>query len=853
MPYDVFISYSSNDLKPAEEVYRRLTDKGFTVWFDRARLNPGFDWHKDIEDGCESSRIVVPIMTPRWKQSEWTKYETYGAESVIPLVVEGEWEDVNTPPLERFQAEKVKFSVAGNFPWDDFFNAIERLLNRPVPQRTVRMAKLRYLPNPFFEGRESFLIKLHEELHCRPRAILTYGRVRAIVGLGGVGKTTFVRHYAEKFWRCYEQIFWIDARVGYETEFARVHDILCPDQINVGLTSNQKAERALIELSGQSTRLLILDNVEDETSVQNWIPKSGGSHTLITSRFAMWSVAIPLIKLDVLESESAVRFLCNRIGHLSEDEETDSGLSLAKKLGHLPLALEQAAAYIDQQGAGFGFAEYIDLYEQRTQELLDNGALGSTEYPDSVITTWKSTVLTLKTGARTILRLLSLMAPTPLPLKVLIKGSHVFSSLGEDHKQRNQRADEVCIRREVGSLRAYSMINLEAQTLVVHPLVQAVEQFDMSASERDSMVKKCIGMIKHSTPTNVDLPQAWEVWRDLHPHALSIRTHFKNVDPMLRLTLLDAIARYEYGNARYNNSVKYEDEAYTLAEELIGLDSKEMDNSLFKDRLINYGESLRNLSRFDEAEKLFQKELAFRKSHRGSTHPSIATPCNYLGLLYRIQGRQDEALIYLREGLEICDRFGVDDQRTLVKLLLNLGIELITTQEEQAESYARRALKVAERQFGDDDLLTIFALEVIAAVVNNRGEYVEADSMFERVFESMDLLLGETHPETMNSLSCLATVKLNLGDTNASESLRRMIVERNTRCYGPHHTEVAESMTKLGDLLMRKQSFLEAKDLYQHSLEIYKAQTKLEPDKINAAEQCLSKATAALENDGNGS
>lgn len=86
---DAFISYASADLAFAAEVQRRLAVAGFRVWFEKARLNSGCDWHKEIEAGCQASRVLLPILTPRWKNSEWTKSETYwgrsGAEPVIPL------------------------------------------------------------------------------------------------------------------------------------------------------------------------------------------------------------------------------------------------------------------------------------------------------------------------------------------------------------------------------------------------------------------------------------------------------------------------------------------------------------------------------------------------------------------------------------------------------------------------------------------------------------------------------------------------------------------------------------------------------------------------------------------------
>ena len=60
----------------------------------------GCQWHKEIEAGCNASRIKLPILTPRWRTSQWTRYETYGSEAVIPLHVEGDWDAVMAQLLE---------------------------------------------------------------------------------------------------------------------------------------------------------------------------------------------------------------------------------------------------------------------------------------------------------------------------------------------------------------------------------------------------------------------------------------------------------------------------------------------------------------------------------------------------------------------------------------------------------------------------------------------------------------------------------------------------------------------------------------------------------------------------------
>ena len=80
-------------------MHGHLKGAGFRVWFDQYELRDelGEQWHRKIEDACNQSHIVIPVLTPRWKLSEWTRYETYGAEVVIPWLAEGDWEDVHTP------------------------------------------------------------------------------------------------------------------------------------------------------------------------------------------------------------------------------------------------------------------------------------------------------------------------------------------------------------------------------------------------------------------------------------------------------------------------------------------------------------------------------------------------------------------------------------------------------------------------------------------------------------------------------------------------------------------------------------------------------------------------------------
>jgi len=560
--YNVFISYQSADLEFAEQLNARLVDEGFQVWFDKARLEAGCDWHSEIEAGCESSRIFLPVLTPHWKGSEWTRYETYGAEAVIPLHYDGEWDEVATPPLMRYQNLALNFKEDTDDEWKKLFDSIRRLLAQPLPEKVERIANLRYSANPYFVGRETDLNKIHETLHRRPTAALTQdGTVQAITALGGVGKTTMAREYAEKFWRLYPQIFWIDARINLVSEFARLAEILVPKLYTTD--DQKKAEEAFNLLNDQTERLLIIDNAIDEESVQTWIPKSGGCRTIITSRFADWSSAIKVCPIDVLKPEPSREFLLLRTEREPTRENNDKCDLLAEKLGHLPLALDQAAAYIHAQGLDFGFDDYLRLYDKAHHELLNKGVLGSTEYPDSVITTWKATIAKLSPPARAVLRLIAFLSNERIPTEMFIKGAETVTRGagefdGKDEDSRTNRSlDEFFIRDAIKNLASYSMITTYGNDFTVHALVQTVERLDIYDKRKQAdWIERTTELITSQGPLNAHDTNTWHIWDALMPHAEQLLEHtLINTLVQPNIKLPSRLANLYFGKGMYYKAI----------------------------------------------------------------------------------------------------------------------------------------------------------------------------------------------------------------------------------------------------------------------------------------------------------
>jgi hypothetical protein len=188
------------------------------------------------------------------------------------------------------------------------------------------------------------------------------------------------------------------------------------------------------------------------------------------------AAGIRVIQLYVLDPESARRFLVTRTGRTAEGAEQAACSDLARELGYLPLALEQAAAYIAAPGAGLNFAGYLRLYREATAELLARGALGSTEYPDPVITTWQATVAKLSPESRGVLRLCAWYADTPIPRALVMQRVEDVQALAQSFGAAapvvGSAAAELRMRDALTGLARYSMI-LDATdtTFRVHGLL----------------------------------------------------------------------------------------------------------------------------------------------------------------------------------------------------------------------------------------------------------------------------------------------------------------------------------------------------------------------------------------------
>jgi tetratricopeptide (TPR) repeat protein len=763
---ELFISYASGDLDRAAALYKRLAGEGFRVWFDKLRLTPGCDWHREIEAGCEAARVILPLITPQWENSEWTRYETYAHDAVIPVLAEGEPEDVMPPPLRRWEAVALDPLAADDPAWRALLGAIHAKLAEPAPERAPRIVDLPYPANPFFTGRDDDLVRIHEELHTAPVAALTQGRVRALAAMGGIGKTTLANEYARRYWRLYPQILWLDARADLESGFALLFGKLFPGRADVGLQQPDKAHLVLAELCGPTERLLVLDNVEDSESIRPWLPRDPmtGCRTLVTSRFADWPAAagIRAIQLDVLEPKPARQFLLARTGRTTEGAEQVACDELARELGYLPLALEQTAAYIAAPGAGVDFAGYLRLYHEATAELLERRPRGSTEYPDSVMTTWQVTVAKLSPEARALLRLCAWYADTPIPRALVMQGAEevlaLAMSFGPAAPLSGPTAAELRMRDALTELARYSMIlGATDTTFRVHGLVQTVERVRAEADSAAADARdRALTRLTDLFPDAYDDPAQWPLCRFLLPHQRVLLTwSFPDSATERTATLLNLAGDFLEGSGDAAGALPLYQRALEGSERVLG---KEHPGTLTSvDNLAGCTLDLGDAAR---ALPLYRRALEGRERVLGAEHPDTLTGVNGLaGCLYALGDAAGALPLY------------------------------------------RRALDSRERVLGKEHPDTLTSVNNLALCMKELGDAAEALPLYRKALDSRERVLGKEHPDTLISVNNLALCMQELGDAAGALPLLRRALEGSERVLGREHPGTLTKVNNLASCL----------------------------------------------------
>lgn len=437
-----------------------------------------------------------------------------------------------------------------------------------------------YPRNPYFTGRVAVLQQIATVLHTSQMGTVT--RPQAITGLGGIGKTQIALEYAYRFDHDYDAILWIQAET-YEILLA---DLVALADVLQLPEAHHEEDIRIVEVVKQWLRthtrwLLILDNVEDIAQVHHLdLPRTNG-HLLLTTHSQFTGSLAERIELDSLPEDEGSLFLLHRSKLLPLDLPLEavpelllsSTQQLFQVLGGLPLALDQAGAYIDE--AGCSISDYLQHYEHQYRQLLNRRGVVGKDHPRSVAATLLLSyeqVARLNPVAMEVLRLCSFLHPDYIPEEIITAG---ISSLGVDMPSASTASyqlDEVFV-----TLRSFSLVIRHAEThaFSLHHLVQVVIRDTMESTAVHQWLARAVQAINAVFPEEGFAP--WTMYERYIPHVqtcILLGEQAGIVIPEMA-QMLEKTGNYVLKRGRSLEAMQFLQRAFAIHEALSGPDSPE--------------------------------------------------------------------------------------------------------------------------------------------------------------------------------------------------------------------------------------------------------------------------------------
>ncbi|KAF1813614.1 HET-domain-containing protein [Eremomyces bilateralis CBS 781.70] len=616
--------------------------------------------------------------------------------------------------------------------------------------------------NPHFTGRESQLAQLEGKLFAKDRTMKI-----AVTGLGGVGKTQLVLELLfrtkEKFQNC--SIIWIPATNMENLHQAYVH---VARQLGIpGWEQEQRDVKKLVQeylsIDNASQWLLVFDNADDldmwitktiprEEPEQelsrliDYLPSSKQGSIIFTTRDRKTAVKLApqnIVEVTEMDEEIAMQLLRKSLAnkdHLGRGPDTTD---LLAKLMYLPLAIIQAAAYINENGTSI--TEYLSVLKGQEEDTID---ILSEDFEDAgryhnvknpVATTWLISFEQIRRRDALAADYLSFMAcvePKDIPLSLFPPGL-----------SRKKEMDAI------GTLYAYSFISRRPADLAVdvHRLVHlSTRNWLRNEGILVRSMEKAISRLEEVFPDADHKNRS--IWRTYLPHT-----------------------------------------RYVLESDLVDRNWKDRTDLLWR-----YGTCLYEDGRWNEAEGPFTQVLEMKKRLLGLEHPDTLTSMANLASTYRNQGRWDAA-----EELEVQvmetrkKKLGADHPHTLSSMANLASTYWNQGRWDAAEELEVQVMETRKKKLGADHPDTLSSLANLASTYWKQGRWDAAEELDAQVMETRRKKLGADHPDTLTSMANLASTYWNQGRWDVTEELEVQVMETRKKKLGADHPHTLSSMANL--------------------------------------------------------
>ncbi len=821
-----FINYNSTDRLWSEWIAWQLESEGYSTVLQAQDFWSESEFVQEMEKGIVSAECAIIVLSPKYLEvlSAYPELATAlrpdlaGMQNIflpvhvrecrdklkelfalipsIDLIGLGESE-AREKLLASVHRERAKLLAPPEFPEE-----ISRsVTNQPRFPRDL--PSIPYQPNPFFTGREEILRHLHKAFRSeKMKAALP--QPQAVTGLGGIGKTQIAVEYAYRYHNDYRFIFWAkaDSRQSLVLDLRNIATLL-----NLSGKDEQNEDQIIAAvkhwLKDHTDWLLIIDNANDLSLAREFIPLAYRGYILLTTQAQALGRVAQSIKIDKMPTQEGGLLLLRRANIIPRNatlEETPASErakaeEISKIMGGLPLALDQAGAYIEETDCGL--AGYLELYQTRHRATLlkRRGGLVSSYpdrphtayHPEPVATTWTPSFTFIQqanSAAAELLQICAFLNPDAIPEEIITDTIPHFVPI---HKLKNVAADPFELDAAIEALRRYSFISRNPN--------------DKTLSRYLPHAQDCVDHIKQ--------------WNIKFPEAIRL------------LSLLNQAATYLWQRAQYVQAESLYQQVQATREQVLGPEHPDVAAGLHDLALL-----YRSRGRYDQAEALFKRSLDIRERTYGPEHPDVAFGLHELAWLYRAQGRYTEAEPLFNRALEIRAKT-LDSEHSDVANTQNelAWLYRVLGRYTEAEPLFNRALEIRVKLMGPDHPDVAQTLNDLAWLFYDQGKYAQAITNHLQALRIREEAFGREHPDVAQSLNNLAWLFQIDSKYAEAEKLYKRALDIRTRILGPEHPYVAQTLDNLASLYYHQGKYSKAERHYNRALRIREQALGLEhPD-----------------------
>jgi tetratricopeptide (TPR) repeat protein len=762
--FDFFVSRCGAVGAVAVEVAEALEGAGYRVKAQDVDFSRGGDFVADIHDALVSARHLFVLHTVAYDQNYWTRKEFTNFMAAAAAMGGG-----RRICVLRCD-ESAPRGILANVVFGDVTKESDPEQRRQIILKVAQGEALARRRDPALFGGAMPAASLNfvgrTELLAEVGAWFDGGssvselRVAALVGMGGVGKTSAARALVDRLAGFYAGVWWLGAE-SRPTLLAGMADLAArlDPQTTSETDVEEGARRALRRLEKcERPYLLVIDNIDDQTLLDVCAP-ARGAHLLLTTRRSDWGGRAQELHLDVMPEDDAVAFLQARAGRKDEA----GARRLASAVGCLPLALDHAGAYVKLTTMSFA------AYAQRADALVSKAPKGA-PYPMSLAATFSLAIEGAAGEAprtRDCMDFFAVLAPDDIPL-------FVCDGLIDD----DERWEALAALMSVSLVRA-AAADVDEPGVSVHRLVQSVVRARLQAANafRNALTQMQKRLVDLFPEASYDNSEQWPICARLLPHALALCGH----------------AKAEAGGG----------ESRELATNYIELATRA-------------AEYLHGRSSFDAAAVLYADGLAAAETLFGRDAVETVRLETRLGNLFYNVGKLKLAEPLLRKAsastcVEPADRAAI--ATSLAELLRATG------RAAEAEPLLREAIADSEGLLGRAHPDVVVRLNNLARVRQELGDLGEAEALFREAIEAGEASLGRAHPLVGDRLNNLAKLLQDKGRLDEAEALYRESIANGETALEPLSPKLAIRRQNLANLLRDSDRCDAAEPLYRTALE----------------------------------